>query len=699
MTQLRSLILFAMILSLTSCTPEPNPLLTEWDTPFGVPPFSRISIDQYRPAFEEGMQRQRHEIDSIAAIASPPTVANTVEALDRSGALLTRVDRLFSAMLSSMNSDSMQAIAEVVLPRLSEHNDAILLNALLFERIRAVYEQRDSLALEPEQRRLLREWYTRFVRGGALLGEADKARMTAINGELASLTLKFSNNILAENNRFTLVLDSPEDLAGLPDPVIAAAAAEAAERGMEGRWVFTLQKPSLIPFLQYADRRDLRKQMFTAYIERGNHNDSLDTKQILARIVNLRIERAHLLGFPTHAAFVLDETMAKTPEAVYTLLQRVWPAAQRRARREVLDMQKMIVREGGTFELEPWDWWYYAEKVKNERFDLDEEMLRPYFELDSVRNGAFAVATKLYGITFVPRSDIPVYHEDVQAFEVRDEDGSHIGILFVDYFPRASKSGGAWMGAFRKQYRLDGKNVSPVIYNVGNFTKPTSDQPSLLRVEEVETLFHEFGHALHGLLSQCTYQTLSGTDVARDFVELPSQIMENWALEPEVLRSYARHYQTGEPIPDALIEKIKRSGTFNQGFKTTEYLAASFLDMDWHTLDAPFEGDPLAFEMRSMNAIGLIREIVPRYRSTYFSHIFAGDYSAGYYSYLWAEVLDADAFEAFKETGDIFDHATARAFREEILARGGTDEAMTLYRNFRGKEPSIEPLLRRRGLE
>ena len=628
-----------------------------------------------------------------------PTFANTVEALDRSGDMLTRVDRVFGSMLNSMSSDSMQTIAEDVLPRLSEHNDAVLLNSTLFERIRAVYEQRDSLPLDAEQRKLLREWYTRFVRGGALLEEAEKARLTVINGELATLSLKFSNNILAEDNRFTLVLDSREDLEGLPEAVIAAAAQEAAQRGMEGQWVFTLQKPSLIPFLQYASRRDLRERIFNAYINRGNNNDSLDTKEILARIINLRVERAHLMGFPSHAAFVLDETMAKTPAAVYDLLKKLWMPSQRRARREVLDMQRIIAHEGGSFTLKPWDWWYYAEKVKRERFDLDEEMLRPYFELSKVRNGVFDVATKLYGITFVPRPDIGVYHPDVEAFEVRDEDGSHIGILFVDYFPRASKRGGAWMGAFRKQYRRDGKNIAPVIYNVGNFTKPTADQPSLLSVDEVETLFHEFGHALHGLLSQCTYQTLSGTDVARDFVELPSQIMENWAFEPEVLRSYARHYQTGEPIPDALIEKIKRSGTFNQGFKTTEYLAASFLDMDWHTIEAPVEGDPLAFEARSMNALGLISEIVPRYRTPYFSHIFAWEYSAGYYSYVWAEVLDADAFEAFKEAGNIFDRATARSFREHILARGGTDEAMTLYRDFRGKEPSIEPLIRRRGLE
>ncbi|MCK5573150.1 MAG: M3 family metallopeptidase, partial [Bacteroidetes bacterium] len=638
-------------------------------------------------------------IQLIATNRIPPTFENTIEALDQSGTALKRVENVFDAMLSSMNNDEMKEIAQDILPRMSQHEDAILLNADLFQRVRAVQEQRDSLSLDTEQRMLLKEWYRRFVRGGALLAPDQKERLSEINRELSVLSLEFSNSILAENNRFELVIQDPADLDGLTDAAVSAAAEAAAERGHEGKWVFTLHKPSMIPFLQSSTRRELRNEIYDGYINRGNHDDSLDNKGIGSRIVNLRIERAHLLGHATHADYVLEETMAQTPDRVYELLEKLWRPALKRARKEVRDMQAIIREERGHFRLQPSDWWYYAEKVKKAKYDLDEAMLRPYFELKNVRTGVFNLATKLYGITFTPRTDIPVYQEDVEVFEVKEADGTHIGILYVDYFPRASKTGGAWMGAFRKQHRRDETNISPLIYNVGNFTKPTAGEPSLLRVEEVETLFHEFGHALHGLLSQCTYRTLSGTDVARDFVELPSQVMENWAFEPEVLRQYARHYRTGEPIPEELIAKIKRSRTFNQGFKTVEYLAASFLDMDWSTLADPYEGHVLAFDNHSMETISLIPEIVPRYRTSYFMHMFAWEYSAGYYSYIWAEVLDADAFQAFKETGDVFDQETALAFRENILARGGSDEAMTLYKKFRGKEPSIEPLLERRGLK
>jgi peptidyl-dipeptidase Dcp len=691
--------LTGLIVSMSGCGTDRNPFFTEWDTPHGTPPFDLISTDHYQPAFEKGMSLHNEEIQLIATNRVPPTFQNTIEALDRSGAALRRVENVFDAMQSSMNSDQMQELAEEIAPRMSKHEDAILLNDELFQRVKAVYEQRDSLSLNTEQQRLLKEWYRRFVRGGALLAPDQKQRLSQINEELSVLSLKFSNNILAENNRFELVIEDAADLDGLSDAAISAAAEAAAERGHEGKWVFTLHKPSMIPFLQYSTRRDLRKQIYDGYTNKGNHDDSLDNKGVISRITNLRIERAHLLGHATHADYVLEETMAKTPDRVYELLGKLWSPALKKARREVADMQEIIRGEGDNFRLQPSDWWYYAEKVRKAKYDLDEEMLRPYFELDNVRTGVFDLATTLFGITFTPRTDITVYHEEVEVFEVKEADGSHIGILYVDYFPRASKTGGAWMGAFRKQYRLDGKNVSPVIYNVGNFTKPTADEPSLLRVEEVETLFHEFGHALHGLLSQCTYRTLSGTDVARDFVELPSQIMENWALEPEVLKQYARHYRTGEPIPDELIAKIKESRTFNQGFKTVEYLAASFLDMDWSTLADGYQGHVISFEDHSMEGIRLISEIVPRYRTPYFLHMFAWEYSAGYYSYIWAEVLDADAFQAFKEAGDIFDKKTALAFRENILARGGTDEEMTLYAKFRGKEPSIEPLLERRGLK
>ncbi len=693
------LTLTAAIVSMSGCGTEPNPFFTEWDTPHGTPPFELISTEYYRPAFEKGMSLHNEEIQLIATNRIPPTFENTIEALDQSGTALKRVENVFDAMLSSMNNDEMKEIAQDILPRMSQHEDAILLNADLFQRVRAVQEQRDSLSLDTEQRMLLKEWYRRFVRGGALLAPDQKERLSEINRELSVLSLEFSNSILAENNRFELVIQDPADLDGLTDAAVSAAAEAAAERGHEGKWVFTLHKPSMIPFLQSSTRRELRNEIYDGYINRGNHDDSLDNKGIGSRIVNLRIERAHLLGHATHADYVLEETMAQTPDRVYELLEKLWRPALKRARKEVRDMQAIIREERGHFRLQPSDWWYYAEKVKKAKYDLDEAMLRPYFELKNVRTGVFNLATKLYGITFTPRTDITVYQEDVEVFEVKEADGTHIGILYVDYFPRASKTGGAWMGAFRKQHRRDETNISPLIYNVGNFTKPTAGEPSLLRVEEVETLFHEFGHALHGLLSQCTYRTLSGTDVARDFVELPSQVMENWAFEPEVLRQYARHYRTGEPIPEELIAKIKRSRTFNQGFKTVEYLAASFLDMDWSTLADPYEGHVLAFDNHSMETISLIPEIVPRYRTSYFMHMFAWEYSAGYYSYIWAEVLDADAFQAFKETGDVFDQETALAFRENILARGGSDEAMTLYKKFRGKEPSIEPLLERRGLK
>jgi peptidyl-dipeptidase Dcp len=544
---------------------------------------------------------------------------------------------------------------------------------------------------------LLEKYYRDFVRGGANLDKEKKARLREINQELSLLTLKFGENILKENNRFELIIENKEDLEGLPQSVIDAAAETAKERGYKGKWVFTLHKPSMIPFLTYSAKRELREKIFKAYINRGNHNDELDNKKILLKIVALRLERAKLLGYKTHAHYVLEENMAKNPENVYKLLDKIWKPALERAKKEAEELQQMIYKEGKNFKLQPWDWWYYAEKLKKEKYDFDDSVLRPYFKLENVIKGVFYVANKLYGLQFVERNDIPKYHPDVRVFEVKDADGSHIGILYTDYFPRASKRGGAWMNSFRKQSKIGGKEIHPVITNNGNFSKPVGDKPSLLSIEEVLTLFHEFGHALHGLLSNCTYPTLSGTSVPRDFVELPSQIMENWALEPEVLKVYARHYKTGEVIPQELIEKLKKAKLFNQGFATVEYLAAAYLDMDWHTLTELNNIDPLKFEEESMKRIGLIPEIVVRYRSPYFRHIFSGGYSAGYYSYIWAEVLDADAFEAFKEKG-IFDKETAQSFRKNILEKGGTEDPMILYKRFRGAEPKVEPLLKRRGL-
>jgi peptidyl-dipeptidase Dcp len=673
-----------------------NPLLHTFETPFEAPPFDHIRIEHYLPAYQEAMLKQREAIATITGNPEAPTFANTIEAIEGSGVLLTRVDNIFRSMNSANTNDEIQRIAKEVAPLKSAHFDAILFDEKLFARITTVHEHMDKLALTKEQKRLLDRYYRNFVRGGALLGAEQKAELAGINKELSVLALQFEENLLKETNKFELVVEDRSNLAGLPSAAVAAAAEAAQQRGHEGKWVFTLHKPSMIPFLQYAQRRDLREKIFKAYINRCNHGDELDNKKILSRIAALRVKRARLLGYKTHADFVLEEQMAKNPAAVYDFLNKLWAPALARSRQEAASFQAMINEEGGTFTLKPWDWWYYAEKVRKARYDLDDEMLRPYFELESVRTGAFKLATMLYGITFQERTDIPKYQADVRTFEVKESDGGHIGILYTDYYPRESKQGGAWCGGFRSESNFGGTHETPLISNCGNFTKPAGETPSLLNFDEVTTLFHEFGHALHSLLSECAYLTTQG--VATDFVELPSQIMENWATDPEFLKMYARHYKTGEPIPDELIGKIRDSSKFNQGFATVEYLAASFLDMDWHTLTEPAELDATAFETSSLDKIGLIPEIIVRYRSPYFAHIFGDGYSAGYYSYIWAEVLDADAFQAFKETS-LFDQNTAHAFRKCILAAGGSDDEMTLYKQFRGREPIIEPLLERRGLK
>jgi len=686
-----------VLLSSVSHSQEPNPFFDTFDTPFGVPPFDKIQVDHYMPAFREAMDRHNKEIDVIVNNTDAPTFANTIEALDYSGSMLTTVSNVFFSMNSSMTNDDMQAVAKEAAPLLSKHRDNILLNDKLFRRVKAVYEKKDDLSLGKEQQMLLEDTYKSFVRNGANLDDEGKSRLKEINEELSLLTLKFGENVLKENNTFEMVIDNEADLEGLPEDVVTAAAEAAKERDHEGMWVFTLHKPSMIPFLQFSKKRELREKIFKAYIHRGNNDNELDNKENLSKIASLRAKRAHMLGYETHADYVLEENMAKKPAEVYRLLDQLWKPALARAKMEEKELQDMVDAEGGDFQLEAWDWWYYSEKLRKQKYALDDEMLRPYFQLENVRAGAFSLATKLYGITFTERNDIPKYHEDVRVFEVKEADGTPIGILYTDYFPRESKRGGAWMGAFRKQMMQDGKNVYPIVFNVGNFSKPTADKPSLLNFDEVLTLFHEFGHGLHGLLSKCTYERLSGTSVATDFVELPSQIMENWALEPEVLKGYAKHYKTGEPIPQELVEKIRNARLFNQGFATTEYLAASYLDMDWHTIKDEAEHDPVEFENKSLSRIGLIPQIVVRYRSPYFRHIFAGGYAAGYYSYVWAEVLDADAFQAFKETS-LFDKKTATLFRENVLAAGGTEKPMTLYKRFRGREPEIEPLLERRGL-
>jgi peptidyl-dipeptidase Dcp len=676
---------------------EENPFFQPFGTPFETAAFDRIKNEHFKPAFIKGIELHDQEIAAIVTNTAEPDFDNTLVALDRSGDLLVSVSNVFYNLTSANTNEELQAIAKDVSPLLTTHYDNILLNAGLFKRVKAVYDKKDGLNLDTEQAMLLEKTYKQFARGGANLPEDKQAELREINKELSLLSLQFGDNQLAETNAFKLVLETPEDLAGLPQFVIDAAAAAAKEDSLEGKWLITLHSPSRIPFLQFSSRRDLREKVLKAYIMRGDNNNGNDNKQIAARMASLRVKKANLLGYPTHAAFILEENMAKNPQNVYSFLDKVWNAALPVAKKEVQELQAMIDAEGGNFKLEAWDWWYYAEKLRKQKYDLDEEALKPYFSLENVRLGMFDVATRLFGITFNERNDIQKYHPDVRTFEVLEADGSHIGILYMDFFPRASKEGGAWMNSYRDQYMVADSNVTPIITMVCNFTKPTPDMPSLLTFEEVSTLFHEFGHALHGLLSDCKYRKLSGTSTPRDFVELPSQVMENWAGDPEVMKMYARHYQTSEVIPQELIDKIQASEYFNQGFVTVEYMSACYLDMDIHTRTDATEIEAVSFENQSMQKIGLIPEIVVRYRIPYFSHIFAGGYSSGYYSYLWAEVLDADAFEAFKETS-IFDQATAKAFRDNVLSRGGTDDPMTMYVKFRGKEPDVLPMLKRKGL-
>ncbi len=677
---------------------ESNILLQKFETPFGVPPFQKIKVSDYKYAFEKAIEIHKQEIDKIVSNPEQPTFANTVEQLEYSGKLLNRTYTIFENLLSANTNDEMQKLAKEIAPVISSHYDEIMMNPGLFERIKTVYDNRENLDLTNEQKTLLDKTYKRFVRGGALLSDEDKEKLKAINSKLSVLSLRFGDNVLADNNAFELVISDKKDLSGLPESVIQAAAQTAKEKGKEGKWVFTLDKPSLIPFLQYADNRALREKMFKGYIMRGDNNNKNDNKAIVKEMVNLRLQKANLLGFDNAASYVLEESMAKTPGNVYKLLDKITPPSIEKAKKELADLQKLADSENAGIKIEPWDWWYYTEKLRKQKYAFDDEVLRPYFALDSVKKGLFFVYNKLYGLNFIKNDKIPVYQKDVEAYEVREADGKLTGILYLDFFPRASKRGGAWMTAFRKQHYENGKNVIPVISITTNFTKPTKDKPALLSFEEVTTLFHESGHAMHGLLSNCKYESLSGTSVPRDFVEMPSQVMENWASEPEVLKHFAHHYKTGEVIPQELIDKMEAGKRFNQGFALTEYLAASVLDMDWHTIEKPFEENVNAFENKSMERIGLISEIVPRYRSTYFQHIFAGGYAAGYYSYVWAEILDADVFQAFKET-DVFDKNTAQRFRNEILSKGGTEDAMKLFVNFRGREPLPDAYMKRKGLE
>lgn len=674
-----------------------NPLLGDFKTPFGVPPFKEIAAVDYKQAFETGINSHQAEIENIVTNKELPDFHNTIEALESSGKLLKRTDMIFENILSSETSDTLQQIAKEQAPLLSDHWDDILMNSKLFAKIEEIYHRRSEFRLNAEQRMLLDKTYKDFVRGGAKLSAVDKRKLKEINSKLSVLALQFGDNVLADNNAFELFITDSKDLAGLPESVVDAAFDAARKKGKNKGWLFDLNKPSLIPFLQYAENRELRRKMFLAYNQRGNNGNSNDNKVLVKQMVNLRLEKARLLGYKTYSDYVLEETMAKNPKAVFKLLGQITPAAMARAKMEKELLQEISNREQGKTEIEPWDWWFYAEKSRKEKFNLDDSELRPYFSLENVLHGLFDVLNKLYGISFKINKEVPVYHKDVLTYEVHEADGTLTGILYMDFFPRPTKQGGAWMTAYRRQYIEKGGNVIPVISVNFNFTSPSKTKPALLSFDEVETLFHECGHAIHGLFSQCHYESLAGTEVPRDFVEMPSQILENWASEPEVLKSYACHYKSGKTIPDALVGKMEAGNKFNLGFTLTEYLAASYLDMDWHNLTLPFSGNVGNFENEAMNRIHLIYEIVPRYRSTFFNHIFSGGYASGYYSYVWSEVIDADAFQAFKETS-LFDKTTADRFRKEILAKGGTEDPMQLFKNFRGREPRADAYMKKKGL-
>lgn len=701
----KTLVIAGIALSLMACSGNKeksadavNPFFTEYATPFGVPPFDEIKLEHYKPAFLKGMEEQAKEIDAIVNARSMPDFENTIVALDQSGQLLRRVSAVFYGLNSANTSDEMQALSKELSPLLSKHSDDISLNPRLFERVKQVYDNKEKFNLDKEQTKLLEETYQDFVRGGANLDSAKQAKLRQLNSEIAMLQLTFGQNMLKETNAFQLVIGKKEDLAGLPESLIANAAAAAKAAGMEGKWLFTLHNPSVMPFLQYADNRALREKIFKGYINRGNNNNDADNKEVVKTLLQKRLEKAQLMGYEDYASFVLEDRMAKTSANVYNLLDEVWAPALKQAKAELADIQNEIKKEGNSFEAEGWDWRYYFEKAKKAKFNLDENQIRPYLPLNQVREGAFYVANKLYGITFTQLKDMPLPHPDALCFECKDKDGTHLGVLYMDFFPRASKRGGAWCGSYRSQTYADGKRQGPVVTIVCNFTQPAAGEPALLSADEAATLFHEFGHGLHNLFKDVHYYGVSG--VPRDFVELPSQIMEHWVFEPEVLKVYAKHYKTGEVIPAELIEKLDKSGKYGQGFATTEYLAASLLDMDYHVLkEIPADFDVMAFEQQTLGKRGLLKQIPSRYRTTYFNHTMGGGYTAGYYSYIWAEVLDADAFQAFKETGDIFNQDLAQKFRTYILTPGGIDDAMDMYKNFRGKEPGTDALLKNRGLK
>jgi len=697
---MKKLILSSLIMTIfttTSNIASPvNPFFTDYDTSFQIPPFEEIKMEHYKPGFEQGMQEHLDEINDITDNKDAATFENTIVALERTGETLDKVSDVFFNLLSSNTNDQMDSLAQEISPKLSAHRDTILLNKDLYSRVKSVYDSRTTLNLNPEQTRLIEETHKYFVRAGIQLDEQSMERLKEINQQLSSLSVQFDQNLLKETNEgFVLVIEDKDQLDGLPKDVVDQASALAESEDHPGKWLFKPTRASMYPFLTYSTERDLREKLYNSYVKRGDNNNDRDNKNIAIEMSALRIERAKLLGYDTHADFVLENNMAKNTKRVNELLNKVWKPALSRAKQEVREMQDLIDSEGGNFKFAAWDWWHYAEKIRQNKYDFTEAEVKPYFSERKVLAGAFDVANKLFQISFTERFDLPKYRDNIRTFEVKNNEGETIGIFYTDYTVRPNKGGGAWMNTFRSQSKFDGIKI-PIVVNVCNFPPQNKDGVALLSFEQAETLFHEFGHALHGLLSNATYPSLSGTRVARDYVEFPSQLMENWANEPSVVQSYAQHYQTNESIPVELLQKISKASKFNQGFATTEYLAASYLDLAWHTREERVE-DANVFEQEILQNLGLIPEIASRYRSTYFAHIFAGGYSSGYYSYLWTEVLDADAFELFKEKG-LFDTETANNLKTLIYSSGNTRDLMDQYRQFRGSDPQIEPLLERRGL-
>ena len=717
------LIIFAMsILGLTSCNSDSckdNPFFSDYGTYLEAPAFDKIKNEHYMPAFIEGMKQNKAEIEAICNNSETPTFENTIWAYDKSGELLGKVGGVFFNMMECMSDDELLQIAEEVMPMMSAHGDDIAMNPVLFEKIKYVYDHRAEMNLDDQQNRVVEKYYNDFIRRGANLNEEDQAKLREINERLSILSLQFGNNLLKENSNFKFVIDEERQLAGLPQSSIDAAAEQAKKDGREGTWEFTLSKPSLIPFLQYSDFHDLRKLMYEAYYNRCDNNNEYDNKAIIKEMLALRLQKAQLFGFDNYANYVLAVNMAKDDKTVDKFLSDIFKASNELAKKELDEMshiqylevlaeEKRLSEQEGMvvslcdYNVERYDWWYYSEKLRKAKYDFDENQIRPYLSLDNVRNGMFMAANKLYGVTFEKRNDIPVYFDGVETYEVKDFDGSILGLLYLDFYPRESKSSGAWCTSFREGgYDINDVWHPALIQLVMNFTPASGDTPALLNWDETETMWHEFGHSLHAFFSKGRYTRTCG-NVPHDYVELPSQIMENWAGEPEVIRMYAKHYKTGEVMPDSLIEKLENSALFNQGFNTTELIAASILDMKYHELtdiNVINNLDVDEFERQQMNAIGLIREIQPRYRSTNFSHVFSGGYSAGYYAYTWAEVLDKDAFNFFKESGDLFNPELAKSFRINCLQECGNDEGMVQYKKFRGQEPSIEPYLKARGLK